>query len=72
MSAHRTIDVLKAALLDDPGSARHYIDLAVPLVPEAELAELVALAVEIGAVKGYTRASDPDEYGIQDKQPRIV
>lgn len=50
----KTIDALKLALLDDPSRARYLIDVSIEMqgVTENETAELVALAVELGAIKG--------------------
>lgn len=49
----KTIEALKTALLSDPTRARYLIDVSIDMgVTEQETAELVALAVELGAIKG--------------------
>lgn len=47
----KTIEALKTALLSDPTRARYLIDVSIDMgVTEQETAELVALAVELGAI----------------------
>ena len=55
----KTIDALKLALLDDPSRARYLIDVSIDMgVTEQETAELVALAVEMGAMKKVSDDGD--------------
>ena len=47
----KTIEALKTALLSDPTRARYLIDVSIDMgVTEQETAELVALAMELGAI----------------------
>ena len=55
----KTIEALKTALLSDPTRARYLIDVSIDMgVTEQETAELVALAVELGAMKKVSDDGD--------------
>ena len=47
----KMVDALKTAMLSDPTRARYLIDVSIDMgVTEQETAELVALAMELGAI----------------------
>lgn len=55
----KTIEALKTALLSDPTRARYLIDVSIDMgVTERETAELVALAMELGAMKKVSDDGD--------------
>ena len=55
----KMVDALKTAMLSDPSRARCLIDVSIDMgVTEQETAELVALAVEMGAMKKVSDDGD--------------